>query len=579
MGAASAAQLRPLFTYPGGSDYVVQLANSKGWKKLHVNVIPAPPGWGTAKYWAVFHTNQDIENEHDAVYEVIQTGDGLRVGSEIQEQREAFQPVTHIDAKVDILPQSYLASVTAGLTLKASPAKKAPVLRLNDIYQLKTSQIGNKQSDLVVADDQTIPTVATGQTLRAGSLIIPWTTQPVSSLKFSYNGTIHEVGEDEITDKVAYITAWWVPSTGRTPATTNVTATCPADWELRSEGDLISQETKGDRQTWSYQCKVPISFPKVVAGKFILTASKTENGRLFRDYQLEPVDMERGQKVVEASAAAVANGDTNLVTFPFKGYDVFESDSYYGIESYSYTLLHKSIVLWATSHEIGHTYFGGLANCPYVQDSWNEGLTQYWDSVLYKKDNDGTLRGGLASIRHAVPLTKMPAPWAYDDASYMRGAYVMRMLENELGLDSVKAGLRYLTTQRIGVPTTWLDLRQVFEKTSGQDLGWFWDQWVTRAIFPKLEVVEAHTEVWNNKGQVNVTVRQSGTPQPYHLRFRIVASNGPKTAEKVVTLSTNQSEFIVPLDFGPAQVKVDVFGYTLATVGDPVKIASASSPR
>ena len=56
--------------------------------------------------------------------------------------------------------------------------------------------------------------------------------------------------------------------------------------------------------------------------------------------------------------------EKNLGPFPFPSYEVFDADTYYGIESYSYTLLNRTVTTRFVTHELGHTWFGGIAPCP-----------------------------------------------------------------------------------------------------------------------------------------------------------------------------------------------------------------------
>jgi aminopeptidase N len=194
--------------------------------------------------------------------------------------------------------------------------------------------------------------------------------------------------------------------------------------------------------------------------------------------------------------------------------------------------------------------------------------------VIYKQNSDHSLEGGLRSLRVKRSLSQLAAPWDDGDTSYFRGAYVMRMLENEVGADKVRAGLKALITERRGKGTAWADLRPIFEKSAGVPLDWFWDQWVDGATFPQLDITKAIVLDWNGKRQARVTVRQSGTPRLYRLRFKVVVSNGPRMAEQVVTMRSPEAVFDLPVDFVPGQAKIDVFGYALATVGGATSFTS-----
>ncbi len=574
-----------LFSNPDYADYLLRMSGRQGgFTHVKVAVIPAPPGWEqSGAYWAVFHSHQDIEQDHDPVFP-IQNGHGL-LGREIPLWGEGINPIFQSRADVHILPSASEADITADLFFKRTGPRKATILRLNDYYMLHSARVDGASEKLVIADDRAVPVVEPGETLRAGSLLIPWAPAPIASATFTYSGILRNVGEDKISANEAYVTAWWVPTTAQLPHQSSVRVVAPKEWTIRSEGSVSSTgwdsaATAGPReQVVSYRCEIPISFPKVAAGNYLLAASVQDRGRSFSAYDLGPkLDEGRGKQDVDTAARAVRFYENLLGSFPFSGYDVLDSDSYYGIESYNYTVLRKDITSWATSHEIGHTYFGGLVPCPYVRDTWNEGMTQYVDSVLFKKDSDHTLEGGIATVNLGVPLTQMFVPWEYNDASYMRGAYVMRMLENEIGFDGVRNGLRDLIKTRVGKDTAWPDLRASFERASGQQLEWFWNQWIAGATFPKLTVLGAKTSRAGDEWVTRVRVSQSGTRKPFRLRFQIKSTSGTDVEEQPEEMSSASQEFDVKTEFRPLRVAVDPFQYTLAKVGPPVEpVASTRS--
>ncbi|HEY0866613.1 MAG TPA: M1 family aminopeptidase [Fimbriimonas sp.] len=567
LSTGSEARVLSKFARPEDAAYLLRMAKNRGGlRNVRVAIFPTPPGWGSAPYWAVFHTFQDIESDHDPVHELIRTEDGLLVGREVPERLANFNRITKAAVSARIRETQSSASITANLAMQGADAKKATLFRLNDVYRLEVATVNASPADVVVAGDAVVPEVKEGQVLRAGSLIVPWTTKPLQNASFGYSGTVATTGEDKVNSRLCYLTAWWVPSTARLPHPTNVTVEGPGDWEIRSEGVLKKSARNGNRQTVSYECDLPISYPKIVGGRYRLAGSLTDRGRLFRAYQFEPVDSARGRQTVELAAKAVAWMEDRLAKFPFPGYDTFDAEGYYGIESYSYTLLEKNIVNRFVSHEIGHTYFGGMAPSAYVVDSWNESVTQYVDSVLYLQNADRSLEQGLRSTNLKAPLSVMAEPHDWQGHSYMRGAFVMRMLEHEIGLDATMKGLKALVTERTGKETTWPDLRPVFEKASGRDLAWFWSQWVTGAEFPNLQIVRWTNETWNGKNQTRVQVRQSGTPSPFRLRYRIRLTRGPSRKEEEVTMTAPEATFNVPSDFKPDKVELDVLGYALVDV-------------
>src|SRR6185503_2640073 len=141
---------------------------------------------------------------------------------------------------------------------------------------------------------------------------------------------------------------------------------------------------------------------------------------------------------------------------------------FYGVECYSFTVLTPRITSWATSHEAGHTYFGGMVPNTYIKSIWNEGLTQYIDSAGFKNNSDRSLDYGYQSRKVKVSLADpFLAHGPNGNIGYMRGAYVFKMLENELGMDMMNQCLRRLILDRQGKSTEWSDIEKSFSTTAG----------------------------------------------------------------------------------------------------------------
>lgn len=567
VGSGVESRVGDLFQNRSDADYLFTMARDRGGlRTIKFSMIPAPPGWeDTAPYWGVFHTRQDIEQDHDPVYPILRTNKGFQFGKEMPEWAGIETRIKHIRADVRLAPAQNKASIKALVTFDGKKTSRAPILRLQDLYKVTSGKVK-------VADESLVQPQA-DDIVRAGSLIIPWTKTAPKDLALEYEGVVNSQNEDKINPRQAYLTAWWLPSVGRLPHTTEVRITGPKDWVLKSEGPEVSPETQGpydpleaDQQIKAFKCDLPISYPKVIGGAYQLAAQAKVGGKDFRAYHLGQAEKDRGDREVQAIANAVAFFEKTLGTFPFDHYYGFDATGYYGIESYSHTLLAKGITLQFMSHEIAHTYFGGIVPCAYVKDTWNESLTQYIDSIVYLNNADRTLEAGLRTMNVDVPLSKMNVAHAHDSATYYRGAYVIKMLEDEIGRDKVLDAMRVMVNERVGQDTTWPDLLPYFEKSGGQKLDWFWNQWIYNAKFPTLTVEDAEPVSIEGKWRTRITVAQSGTPELYRLRFKVVARRGPQKAEQVVTMKAPGETFTVNTDFQPSSVEVEAFPYTLARV-------------
>lgn len=568
------AAVKGMFLSPGDSGYLFQMAKNRGGLgSLNVSVIPSPPGWkASGEYWAVLHTRQDIEEDHDPVYPVVVSDERWKLGPEIPEDSTLGAKITHAAMDVRLSPSDHRVAIHTRLNLALGRLNKAPLFRLNDSFQVDRA--------LEVGDEVASP--KEGEWVHAGSLLIPWTIKVPATLSFDYSGTLTTRNEDKLDEHACYLTAWWVPTLGRSPFTTSTRVVGPSGWVLQSEGKPIPAEDfdfKGvpagaGEQVACWRCDVPISYPKVIAGQFKLAAERRERGKVYRDYQLGTPDAAKGKIIVDKIAAAISWYEEHLAPWPFDEYSCYEADSYYGIESYNYTLLNARIADWAVGHEAGHTYFGGLVPCAYVHDSWNESMTQYVDSVLRQNDADQTLESAYASLRLAVPLTQMPVAHEYGSATYYRGAFVLRMLEHQIGTPAMYSGIKALIADRRGKDTTWYDLRGYFEKVSGQKLDWFWRQWVSGARFPTLSITDAQGVPTSSGTKVFVTVRQTGTAASYRFKLKVIARGIEKEVSDEFEMNSPEATFELNLGKGVRayEAEVDTLGYVLCPRLKPVKV-------
>jgi aminopeptidase N len=158
------------------------------------------------------------------------------------------------------------------------------------------------------------------------------------------------------------------------------------------------------------------------------------------------------------------------------------------------------------SHEMFHDWFGDLVTC----ESWsnvplNESFATYgeylWQEYKYGKDaadaHSAESRAGYLSEaqRKEVNLIR----FQYDDRedmfdahSYNKGGQVLHMLRKYVGDDAFFAALKlYLETNKFSSVEIH-NLRLAFEKVTGEDLNWFFNQWFLSPGHPELLINEGY---------------------------------------------------------------------------------------
>ncbi len=163
-------------------------------------------------------------------------------------------------------------------------------------------------------------------------------------------------------------------------------------------------------------------------------------------------------------------------------------------------------------HELAHQWFGNLVTTENWSNYWlNEGLAefmagQYWAAKQGRRAEDDFYldeydRFLAAESRRSVPLASFNS-----NNVYTKGALVMQMLKKHLGPERFWPSInRYLTRHAHGSATS-DDLRRAVLHATGQNLDWFWDQWIYQAGFPQFNVAHAYDSA---AGSLTLTVRQT----------------------------------------------------------------------
>jgi aminopeptidase N len=163
-------------------------------------------------------------------------------------------------------------------------------------------------------------------------------------------------------------------------------------------------------------------------------------------------------------------------------------------------------------HELAHQWFGNYVTTENWSNYWlNEGLAefmagQYWATRLGRHAEDDFQlneyhRFLAAEARRSVPLASFNS-----NNVYSKGALIMQMLKKHLGAAPFWASInRYLTRHAYGNATS-EDLRRAILYATGQNLDWFWDQWIYQAGYPQFTVAPAYD---STAGSLALTIRQT----------------------------------------------------------------------
>jgi aminopeptidase N len=231
------------------------------------------------------------------------------------------------------------------------------------------------------------------------------------------------------------------------------------------------------------------------------------------------------------------------------------------------------------AHELFHQWFGDLVTA----ESWsnltvNESFANYseylWNEYKYGKDQADyhQMKDVNNYIHNPGDFKKDLVRFDYDSredvfdlVTYQKGGGILHMLRNYLGDDAFFAGLNdYLKTYEYQNGEAH-QLRLSFEKVSGKDLNWFFNQWYFGSGNPKIKYSYTFEPV---KKQVAVTIEQS-QEQPFQFPLAIdVYDNGKPKRYNVWVNAEAKNTFNFDVSKNADLVNINADGILVADITD-----------
>lgn len=223
-------------------------------------------------------------------------------------------------------------------------------------------------------------------------------------------------------------------------------------------------------------------------------------------------------------------------------------------------------------HEIAHQWFGNAVTESDWDDVWlSEGFATYFTHLFIEHAHGrDEFVAGLRADRDAIREFDLKNPnyrIIHDNladmsqvlssaGTYKKGAWTLHMLRGIVGDAAFWKGIRdYYQRYRDGNART-ADFRRAMEDASGQELGWFFDQWLTRGGFLKLRAQWSYDAV-AKAVRIDVEQLQPGAPlrMPVEVSISVEGETVPRSA--VIEIKDQKQTLTLPLDRAPKSLTLD----------------------
>lgn len=518
--------------------------------------------------------------------------------------------VLHNDLSIEISnldPGSNTCTITGQnrMTIQSkSPALTEFTFRLRNQYTITIA---------LVNDTTPVTVTMISNTTRSAALDRTYGMDEVFTLTIAYTGTTFSSGFGAIEVRLHSGTAvvstlsepyfahfWWpvkdgdlgVPGDNSDKATLDLAVTAPNNFRVASNG-LLQGVTplSGNRNQYHWSSNYPIA-------TYLVSFAATNYNTWTKNYvhpggtmPVEffiypendvfpngPTNRAGWEKVTDMMAAfrplfgeyPFINEKYGLYNFPFGG--GMEHQTMTGQSGFGENL---------TSHELAHQWWGDAITCKTWSDIWlNEGFATYGECLWLE------FKSGMqdpAAYQTAILARKpssvgdsvyVPSDQTSDVGrifsstySYRKGAWVLHQLRHVAGETTFFQILADYRALYEGSAATTDDFAAVASATYGQDLTWFFDQWVYQIGAP------AYRYGWdsvNVEGQeyLHVKIEQTQTasyPNVFTMPVDLVATIGGSPQTLTVWNDARSQRFVLPVSATTSSVQIDPQQWILRT--------------
>ncbi len=438
----------------------------------------------------------------------------------------------------------------------------------------------------------------------------PITSTEDLSVKILYSGDLIKRVEDWF--KIRSSSYWYPRYSGRNLlAKYDITVSIPKYLQAVCTGDQISNEIINDKLVSNWITKEPIRNASFNIGYYdeyeLSDIIETKNIDIppIKIFKAKYGHVEIGKHLMAGSDMEVQVGTDILNAFTFfqKVYGKVPVKNFYATEiPYLHGQAFPGLILlpWSTfhntsesgfdelfrAHEVAHQWWGIAVDFETYHDQWlSEAMAQFsglWYLQTMLNDNDkyflflnrwkdeiiNNRDYFIAKAQESGPIwlgyrtSSSKTRGDYNLIIYKKGAWVLHMLRNmmidlkTMNEDGFLNMMKDFYNSFVGKKVSTSDFQEVVENHFGQDMDWFFNQWVYGTQIPHYQVHYQMSKIKENNYEMVFKVRQLNVDKNFKMSIPICIDFGDKGIFRFkVFIQEYKSKFTIPnLPYKPEKV-------------------------
>jgi hypothetical protein len=366
----------------------------------------------------------------------------------------------------------------------------------------------------------------------------------------------------------------WLPRFSDDLVAFSVEAHVPAGWDAVSQGGRARHERDAAGRVVRWECPVPQEEVFLVAGPWSERARQA--GKIAVQVFLREDDPALAERYLAAGAEYLAMYERLLGPYPYPKFAVVENFWETGFGMPSFTLLGGGVMRLpfilrsSYPHEILHDWWGNGVFVDPRRGNWSEGLTAYLADHLAEEQEGRGASYRRTSLQRFTDYVSEHKDFPVAEfrerhgslsqaVGYDKVLLTFHMLRERLGDERFVRALRALYEAKRYREASFSDVQRAMEAAAGEDLGWFFSQWVDRPGAPALRVDSA--KVVERGGaralELALSQTQAGTPYVLDVPVALTVPSAKTAVRRTVRLAERTQTFSIPVDEAPVRVDVD----------------------
>jgi hypothetical protein len=211
-------------------------------------------------------------------------------------------------------------------------------------------------------------------------------------------------------------------------------------------------------------------------------------------------------------------------------------------------------------HEFAHQYAHGIFGNNEWRDAWlDEGMASFLTSWFMEEvggvdpwpgtvQRVGQIEARGLPVPVATPSHEMPSYGVYGLLAYTKPSVILRMLREMVGPEVFREGMGLYYQRHAFQHVVEEDLRRALEEASGEDLEWFFRQWLHTTGTLDFAVTDASTESSGGGWRTTATVTREGEnwmPVTVQVGSERVTLEGRERSQRVEVTTDERPDAVV----------------------------------